>query len=212
MLDKGISSDDCCHRQEYQAENGGQVDPFITCKPRSIRCKSAPLHHKSPVTYPVTFVAFSKLKTQRAVLMRFPTPRIYWRGCDPFFRMPNEVHKDRFRPISNSAIDSMKPKLHHRHRAEGCERKLIGDAHWNSGGSNGSTYCRKDRAWGGTQSLNLKAMVLIPRNEWRSLSVWWETTCLYCNVKMEDEMLRWSITKNKVTKSFSQRKNKCMRD
>lgn len=31
-------------------------------------------------------------------------------------------------------------------------------------------------------------------------------------MKMEDEMLRWSITKNGVTKSFSQGKNKCMRD
>lgn len=52
VLDKGISSNDCCHRQDYQAENGGQVDPFLTRKPRSIRCKSAPLYHKTPVTYP----------------------------------------------------------------------------------------------------------------------------------------------------------------
>ena len=70
----------------------------------------------------------------------------------------------------------------------------------------------KGRAWSGTQSQTLEAMILISTFWSRSLSVQWKTACQHCSMRMENEILRWSITKIGVTKSFSQGKNKCMRD
>lgn len=68
--------------------------------------------------------------------------------------------KNAFEQICNSATNSKKLKIQHEHRAESCERKLVGDARF-SVGSNGGIDSRKDCAWGGTQSLVLRVIVLI---------------------------------------------------